>query len=68
MGSSKFKKDFIIKALLPKVKAKKVDFADLFKTHVSPNIPSRFKFSGMEKVLILGYGKEGEVSKKYIKI
>jgi len=66
LGSSKFKGDYIVKNLLSKIKIKKEDTSDLFKTKLSPNIPSQFRFSGMKSVLILGYGKEGEVSKKYI--
>ena len=62
----KFKDDFIVKTLLPKVKIKEKITEDLFKTQESPNIPSQFRFSGMKNVLILGYGMEGEVSKKYI--
>ena len=67
LGASKFKGNFIIKTLFPKIKIKKEIIKDLFKTQKAPNIPSQFRFSGMENVLILGYGKEGEISKKYIK-
>ena len=65
-GSQRFKNDFIVKNLSAKVKIKNKTAEELFKTHSAPNIPARFKFSGMKNVLILGYGKEGEVSKKYI--
>ena len=67
MASSKFKNDFIVKKLLFKVKVKKEIAKNLFKTQKSSYIPSQLKFSGIESVLILGYGKEGEISKKYIK-
>lgn len=66
LGSSKFKDDFMVKTILPKVKVKKEIIADLFRAQKSMNIPSQFRFSGMKNVLILGYGKEGEISKKYI--
>ena len=66
LGSNKFKNDFIVKALLPKAKVKQKDMEDLFRAQKSSNIPSQFKFSGIKNVLILGYGKEGEISKKYI--
>jgi UDP-N-acetylmuramoylalanine--D-glutamate ligase len=65
-GSSKFKDDFMVKTLLPEIKIKQETVKDLFRTQKSMNIPSQFRFSGMKNVLILGYGKEGEVSKKYI--
>jgi UDP-N-acetylmuramoylalanine--D-glutamate ligase len=66
MGSPKFEDDFIVRHFLKKVKIKKEEFYNLFKTSVSPNIPSQFRFLGMENVLILGCGKEGEVSRRYI--
>ncbi|MCX6718354.1 MAG: UDP-N-acetylmuramoyl-L-alanine--D-glutamate ligase [Candidatus Staskawiczbacteria bacterium] len=64
MSVPKFKNDFIVKTLLPKIKKPRTK--DLFKTHPSPNIPAQFKFSGMKNVLILGFGREGEASKKYV--
>ena len=67
LGAKKFKNDFIIKTLLPKVKIKKNIISGLFKTHQANNIPSQFRFLGMKNILILGYGREGEVTKKYIK-
>jgi len=67
LGAKKFKNDFITKTLLSKVKIKKDTISGLFKTHQANNIPSQFRFSGMKNILILGYGKEGEVTKKYIK-
>lgn len=65
-GSVKFKNDFIVKALLPTVKIKKEVIKELFFSHSAKNIPSQFRFSGAKNILILGYGKEGAVSKKYI--
>ena len=64
LSSQKFKDDFIVRKILPKVKQQ--DASELFKTQDGSNIPTQFKFSGMKNVLILGYGKEGQVSKKYI--
>lgn len=66
LSSKNFRDDFIVKTLLPKIKIKDSEIKELFKTHRSDNIPSQFRFSGMKNVLILGYGKEGVVSKKYI--
>ncbi len=47
------------------LKAKK--YPEVFKTNQATNIPEQFKFLGMERALILGYGKEGKVTKKYLK-
>ena len=66
LGSSKFKGDLMVKALLPKIKISKQILEGLFKTQKAADIPNQFRFSGMKNVLILGYGKEGKVSKKYI--
>jgi UDP-N-acetylmuramoylalanine--D-glutamate ligase len=65
-GAQKFKDDFIVKNLLPKIKIEKEAAEKLLKAQSAQNIPSQFKFSGMKNVLILGYGREGEVSKKYV--
>jgi len=65
-GSSKFNDDFIVKTLLPKVKIKKETTEALFKMQNAPNIPLQFRFAGVKSVLILGFGQEGEISKKYI--
>lgn len=67
MGSKKFKDDFITKTLLPEIKISADEIKEMFKTHRSDNIPTQFRLSGMRSVLILGFGKEGEISKKYIR-
>ncbi|MEI7749657.1 MAG: UDP-N-acetylmuramoyl-L-alanine--D-glutamate ligase [Candidatus Moraniibacteriota bacterium] len=40
---------------------------DVFRTSVSPMVPARFALYGMKNVLILGYGKEGELTERYLK-
>ena len=67
LASKKFKNDLIVKTFLPKIKKSGSLVKEVFKTNFSQNIPSQFRFSGMKNVLILGYGREGEVTKKYIK-
>ncbi|MEK7124391.1 MAG: UDP-N-acetylmuramoyl-L-alanine--D-glutamate ligase, partial [Patescibacteria group bacterium] len=39
----------------------------VFRVNKESNIPEQFKFLGMENALILGYGKEGKATKKYLK-
>lgn len=41
--------------------------AKVFATEKADTMPAPFKFLGMEKVLILGYGKEGQETKRYLK-
>ncbi len=63
LAKDKFKNDFIVRQLGKKVKYHK----EVFKTNKDNNIPEEFKLLGMESVLIAGFGKEGEVTKKYLK-
>ncbi|MBI3631758.1 MAG: UDP-N-acetylmuramoyl-L-alanine--D-glutamate ligase [Candidatus Staskawiczbacteria bacterium] len=66
LASPKFKNNLIIKTFLSKIKEPKSLIKEVFGANLAPNIPSQFRFSGIKNVLILGYGKEGEVTKKYI--
>jgi len=63
MAQGKFKNDFIIKELLSKVKTSK----EVFETQKENALPEEFKLLGIESALIAGYGKEGIVTKKYLK-
>ena len=48
--------------------AKRIKFhSETLKTQKENAIPHEFKFLGMENALILGYGKEGKVTEKYLK-
>ena len=40
---------------------------EVFKTQKENSIPEQFKFLGMGNALIIGYGKEGKVTEKYLK-
>lgn len=70
LAKDKFKETIVVKKLLPKI-AINVKRGNLFKKvfSASPtlNIPAGFRFLGMEKILILGYGKEGKTTRKYLK-
>ena len=67
LASTKFKNNLIIKTFLPKIKNPETLKEEVFKTNLALNIPSQFKFSGMKNVLIIGYGREGKITEKYIK-
>ncbi|MEK7541070.1 MAG: UDP-N-acetylmuramoyl-L-alanine--D-glutamate ligase [Patescibacteria group bacterium] len=67
IASKRFRNDFIIKKFIPLIKNPKSLIKEVFKTNSAPNVPSQFRLLGMEKVLILGYGKEGKITKKYLK-
>jgi UDP-N-acetylmuramoylalanine--D-glutamate ligase len=42
------------------------NYPKIFKTQSQNLVPEKFKFLGMKNALILGYGKEGIVTKKYL--
>ena len=58
-----FQDDFMIRQLLPQVKYSE----DVLKIQKESSIPEQFKLLGMDNILILGYGKEGKATEKYIK-
>ncbi len=61
-------KTLILKQILPLIKKQfPEENPELFKIQNSPTLPAHFKFLGLKNVLILGYGKEGKVSEKYLK-
>jgi len=62
-GAKGFKECFIMRQLLPQVK-----YSDaVFKFNKESNIPEKFRLLGLENILILGYGKEGKTTEKYLK-
>src|SRR3989344_2542977 len=40
---------------------------EVFQTNKENSVPEKFKFLGMENAYILGYGKEGKVTKQYLR-
>lgn len=67
LAKNKFKNDFIIKTLLPKIKNPEEIIRKVFKTNHVSTVPTQFCFSGIKDILILGYGKEGKVTHEYLK-
>lgn len=63
LAAKKFKKDYIVKKLGKRAKFHK----EVFRAQKESAVPEQFKFLGMENVLILGYGREGEATEKYLK-
>ncbi len=43
------------------------NYPEVFKTQAENLVPEKFKFLGIKNALILGYGKEGTITKKYLK-
>ncbi len=65
--AKEFRNNLVPKIFLPKIKRPSSLVREVFKINFSPNIPSQFRFSGMKSVLILGYGREGKVTERYVK-
>lgn len=67
LASKNFKDDVVINALLQKIKNPQKLVKRVFSTSFAPTLPTPFRFLGISNVCILGYGKEGEITEKYIK-
>lgn len=67
LAQPKFKSDYIIRSLNTKiVRAKK--YADkLLRFQDVKNMPVSQRLAGLKNVLILGYGREGKTTEKYLK-
>jgi len=66
LAKEKFKDSLVIKTFLPKISSPEKLIKKVFKTQIS-NVPDHLKFLGMKNALILGYGREGKVTEKYLK-
>lgn len=63
LTNKNFKNDFIVKQFI-----KKVHYSEnIFKTQLGTNISEQFKFLGMENAYILGYGREGKITRSYLR-
>lgn len=67
LAKDKFKDSFIVKIFIDKIKNPDVLVKKVFKLNNAPTLPARFKLLGVKNALILGYGKEGMVTEKYLK-
>jgi len=67
MASKRFKDDIAIRTFLPKIKNRQKIIERVFKTVSALTTPTPFRFFGIKNCCILGYGKEGKITEKYIK-
>ncbi|MFA5872108.1 MAG: Mur ligase family protein [Parcubacteria group bacterium] len=65
--SKKYKSDIIVKSFAKRIKNSQEIVRKVFKTATAPTLPVPFKFLGIKNVCILGYGREGEITEKYIR-
>ena len=66
LAREKFKDSLVVKEFLVKVKNPEKLVEKVFKAQAS-DVPDYLKFLGMKNAAILGYGKEGAVTEKYLK-
>lgn len=67
LASGKFKNDFIVRKFIGKIKNPEATVKKVMRTESVPDMPTEFRFLGMEKVCIMGYGLEGKISERYVK-
>jgi len=67
LASKKFKNDIVVKTIISKIKNPQGLVKQVLKTVPAPTVPTPFRFLGIKNVCILGYGKEGKVTEKYLK-
>lgn len=58
-----FKNAAVVKA----IRCPQPDETALFAVHPAPTLPAPFKFMGLKNTLLLGYGKEGKVTERWLK-
>ena len=62
LTQSVFARNFIMRQIGKDI----VFYPETLATNKETNIPEQFRFLGMEHALIVGYGKEGKITKKYL--
>ncbi|MBX4200745.1 hypothetical protein KW786_01310 [Candidatus Parcubacteria bacterium] len=62
LAKKPFSGDFIVRQLASQAQY----YPEVFQAYPENAIPEQFKFLGMEKAYILGYGKEGKITKRYL--
>ena len=66
LASKNCKDDLIVKEFLPKIKDPQDLVDSVLKTVSAPTLPTPFRFLGIKNVCILGFGKEGRITKQYL--
>ncbi|MFA7208911.1 MAG: UDP-N-acetylmuramoyl-L-alanine--D-glutamate ligase [Parcubacteria group bacterium] len=66
-AKDKFTDSFIMQNVVNRIKNPDKLIKKVFETNPAPALPDKFKLSGIKNALILGYGKEGMVTGKYIR-
>jgi UDP-N-acetylmuramoylalanine-D-glutamate ligase len=67
LAAEKFKHDIVVKTFLPQLENPQTAVTHVLQNLPAPTIPTPFRFLGVKKVCILGYGKEGKITEKYLR-
>lgn len=67
LARNTFPRAAAVKRFLPKVKAPAAKIRQVFRTVPAPTLPTPFRFAGIRNVALLGYGREGKVTERYLK-
>jgi UDP-N-acetylmuramoylalanine--D-glutamate ligase len=59
--------EIVTTTFLSNIKNPEMLVQEVMKTTHAPTLPTPFKFLGIETVAIIGYGREGKVTEKYLK-
>lgn len=66
LSAEKFAGDIVMQTFLPKIGDVTALTSQVFRTVPAPTLPTPFRFLGIESVGILGYGREGAVTERYL--
>ncbi len=67
LAKDKFTDSFIVKKFSGKIKNPGKLLGRVLASNDAPTLPDKFRLYGAKKVLILGYGKEGMMTEKYLR-
>lgn len=67
LSTKKYSNSLAIKTFLPQIKNADFLVKKLFQTNKSLAIPTKFRFSGMNNALVIGFGKEGKATYEFLK-
>lgn len=67
LAAKKFRGDAVVEEFLPRIDDGDALVSRVLQTVPAPTLPTPFRFLGVERVCILGYGREGKVTERYLR-
>ena len=67
LAAEKFAEEIVVQKLLPSIENPQSLIHKVFQTAPAKTLPTPFRFLGVKKVAILGYGGEGKVTETYLR-